>query len=189
MNGRSLTEPDIMSEDRTVGGRLKLATAPLRLVCRSAEETGQLGARLGRTMAAGDVVALIGPLGSGKTTFAQGIALGLEVSPDRHVASPTFALVNEHPGRVPFVHADFYRVEQARELGELGLDDAFDRAACAIEWGDRFDGALPDDTLRVTFEVDAAGARHLSFEASRTQGQRTARLAETGNWLTRSDAP
>ena len=90
-------------------------------------------------MQAGDVVALVGPLGSGKTTFAQGIALGLEVAPDRHVASPTFALVNEHPGRVPFVHADLYRIENEAELAELGLDEAFDRAACGAGVG----GPLP----------------------------------------------
>ncbi len=145
----------------------------LRLASPSAEETQQLGERLGRALSAGDVVALVGPLGSGKTTFAQGLARGLEVSPDRHVASPTFALVNEHPGRVPFVHADFYRIDHPRELGELGLDDAYDRGACALEWADRFPGVLPDDALHITFSVDAAGARHLSCEAG---GPRSSRL-------------
>jgi tRNA threonylcarbamoyladenosine biosynthesis protein TsaE len=62
----------------------------------------------------------------------------MDVPRDRHVASPTFALVNEHPGRVPLVHADLYRIEDPRELPELGLHDAFDRAAVAIEWLDRF---------------------------------------------------
>jgi tRNA threonylcarbamoyladenosine biosynthesis protein TsaE len=146
-----------------------LTPGPLRLVSNSAELTQEIGARLGRALKAGDVVALVGPLGSGKTTFAQGLARGLEVAPDRHVASPTFALVNEHPGRVPFVHADFYRIEHPRELGELGLDDVYDRAACALEWADRFAGALPEDALRITFSVDADGKRVLLCEDGGTR--------------------
>jgi tRNA threonylcarbamoyladenosine biosynthesis protein TsaE len=145
----------------------------LRLTSGSAETTQEVGERLGRALRAGDVVALVGPLGSGKTTFAQGLARGLQVSPDRHVASPTFALVNEHPGRVPFVHADFYRIAHPRELGELGLEDAYDRAACALEWADRFADALPDDTLRITFSVDADGGRLLQCEGA---GPRSAAL-------------
>jgi tRNA threonylcarbamoyladenosine biosynthesis protein TsaE len=141
-------------------------TQPLRLVSPSAGHTQQLGERLGRALQIGDTVALVGPLGSGKTTFAQGIARGLQVAPDRHVASPTFALVNEHPGRVPFVHADFYRIADPREVAELGLEDAYDRAACALEWADRFPDALPEDALRISFAVDAAGNRLLDCEAS-----------------------
>jgi len=108
-----------------------------------------LGERLGRLLQAGDVVGLLGPLGAGKTTFAQGIARGLEVPPDRHVASPTFALVNQHPGRVPFVHADLYRINQPAELAELGLAEAYDYAAAAIEWLDRFPAVAPADHLEV----------------------------------------
>ena len=110
----------------------------LEVLAPDAETTQNLGARLGRAMVVGDVIALTGPLGSGKTTFAQGVAVGLEVADDRHVASPTFALVNEHPGRVPFVHADFYRVKNPAELAELGLEEAYDRAAAALEWAERF---------------------------------------------------
>lgn len=120
-----------------------------------------LGERLGRLLQAGDVVGLLGPLGAGKTTFAQGIARGLEVPPERHVASPTFALVNQHPGRVPFVHADLYRINQPAELAELGLSEAYDYAAAAIEWLDRFPTVAPTDHLEVeispTFDADGVG--------------------------------
>jgi tRNA threonylcarbamoyladenosine biosynthesis protein TsaE len=123
------------------------------LTAATAEEMRALGVRLGKVLRAGDVVALIGPLGSGKTTFAQGLAEGLEVPAERHVASPTFALVNEHPGRIPFVHADLYRVEREADLRELGLEAGYDQAATAIEWADRFASILPADHLELRFEL------------------------------------
>src|SRR3954447_2791386 len=135
------------------------------LVAASAEETRGLGARLGRVLAVGVVVALVGRLGSGRTTFAQGLAQGLEVPADRHVASPTFALVNEHPGRIPFLHADLYRVRSPAELAELGLDEAYDRAAAVIEWIDRFPEAAPADHLRVTISPAPDGSRQVTVLA------------------------
>ena len=128
----------------------------------TAGATQEIAERLGRVLAAGDVLALIGPLGAGKTTFVQGVARGLDVPAERHVASPTFALVNEHPGRVPFVHADLYRIEDARELAELGLSEAFDRAAVAIEWLDRFPDAAPADRLEVEIAITGE-ARRITF--------------------------
>lgn len=133
----------------------------------TAEETKALGARLGRAMRVGDVVGLVGGLGAGKTTLTQGIAVGLEVQADRHVASPTFALVNEHPARVPFVHADLYRLRNEAELGELGLDEIFDRAATVIEWIDLFPQAVPADSLRIAIvSAPENGPRTLTFTAT-----------------------
>jgi len=93
------------------------------------------------------------------------------------VASPTFALVNEHPGRVPLVHADLYRLNSAAELQELGLDEIFDRAAAIIEWSDRFPTALPFDHLRIelAFASDAPTARTLTLHP---QGPRAEALAQ-----------
>lgn len=138
---------------------------------RTAAELQAMAERLGRLMQPGDVLALTGPLGAGKTTFVQGVARGLGVAPDRHVASPTFALVNEHPGRVPLVHADLYRVADARELEELGLTDAFDRAAVAIEWLDRFPDAAPAERLEIAIAIAADDSRSVTFRA---QGARAA---------------
>lgn len=142
----------------------------------TAAEMQALGERLGRALRAGDVVGLIGPLGAGKTTFVQGMARGAGVPGERHVASPTFALVNEHPGRsVSLVHADLYRINAAAELDELGLTDAFDRAAVAIEWVDRFPESTPDDRLELVFEIDlGSGARSVS---PRPLGPRATELA------------
>ena len=92
-------------------GRLAPAMHPEMIFpAASPSDMRTLGEQLGRLLGIGDVIGLIGPLGAGKTTFAQGMARGLEVPAERHVASPTFALVNQHPGRVPFVHADLYRI-------------------------------------------------------------------------------
>jgi tRNA threonylcarbamoyladenosine biosynthesis protein TsaE len=129
----------------------------LTLTAATADDLQAIAERLGRVLRAGDVLALIGPLGAGKTTFVQGVARGLDVPPERHVASPTFALVNEHPGRVPLVHADLYRINDPRELDELGLSDAYDRAVVAIEWLDRFPDAAPAERLTIEIAVSEGG--------------------------------
>jgi tRNA threonylcarbamoyladenosine biosynthesis protein TsaE len=149
------------------------AVVALRLP--SPEHTQAVAARLGQALQVGDVVALSGGLGAGKTTFVQGLAKGLDVPPSRHVASPTFALANEHQGRIGLVHVDFYRIRSAAELPELGLEEAFDRAATAIEWAERFPEWLPDDALRLTLEVAAQGERILRASSS---GPRSAALLQ-----------
>jgi tRNA threonylcarbamoyladenosine biosynthesis protein TsaE len=137
-------------------------TAEVTVRVASAAEMQALGERLGRALRAGDVIGLVGPLGAGKTTFVQGLARGAGVPPDRHVASPTFALVNEHPGRIPLVHADLYRINDAAELDELGLADCYDRAAVAIEWLDRFPEIAPDDRLEIVIAMGPDGSRELT---------------------------
>jgi tRNA threonylcarbamoyladenosine biosynthesis protein TsaE len=140
-------------------------TSSLSFVAATLEDTLDWGRRLGRALRVGDVIGLVGPLGAGKTTLTQAIAEGAGVPPARHVASPTFALVNEHPGRIPLVHADLYRVRSPAELAELGLDEAYDRAAAVIEWIDRFPEAAPADHLRVTISPAADGARQVTAVA------------------------
>ena len=147
-------------------------SGPLVLSAPTAFALGQIGERLWRLLQMGDVVGLVGPLGAGKTSFVQGIARGMGIG-GRQVSSPTFALVNEHPGRVPLVHADLYRVADARELEELGLADACDRAAVAVEWLDRFPDVVPADRLEIEIAVADDAARQLAFRAS---GERAAAL-------------
>jgi len=141
----------------------------------------QLGACLGRCLAKGDVVALSGPLGAGKTTFVQGLAQGLGVPAERHVSSPTFALVNQHPGRIDLVHVDFYRIASPAELPELGLEEAYDQAATAIEWADRFPDSLPEDVLQFTLEIADSRTRivHVYGEGARSRALALALAAKT----------
>jgi tRNA threonylcarbamoyladenosine biosynthesis protein TsaE len=146
-----------------------IPVAEIRLA--SAEDTQRLAARLGEHLQVGDVIALSGPLGAGKTTFVQGLASGLGVPPERHVASPSFALVNEHPGRLDLVHVDFYRIRGPAELPELGLEEAYDRAVTAIEWAERFPDSLPEDTLYITLAAEDDSTRLLRARASGPRGE------------------
>jgi tRNA threonylcarbamoyladenosine biosynthesis protein TsaE len=143
---------------------------PVVIRLEEAAQMHALAARLGRALQVGDVIALHGPLGAGKTTFAQGLAAGLEVPASRPVTSPTFALANEHPGRISFMHVDFYRIRSSAELPELGLEEAFDRAATAIEWAERFPDCLPADVLHVTLEIEPGGTRVLRASADGPRG-------------------
>jgi ATPase, YjeE family len=137
----------------------------------SAGAMQRLAAQVGRVLQIGDVIALTGPLGAGKTTFVQGLAQGLGVPAERHVASPTFALVSEYPGRIDFVHVDFYRIRSPAELPELGIEEAYDRAATAIDAAERFPDWLPDDTLHLSLEVENSGTRILRAQSNGPRSQ------------------
>ncbi|HUU43647.1 MAG TPA: tRNA (adenosine(37)-N6)-threonylcarbamoyltransferase complex ATPase subunit type 1 TsaE [Planctomycetota bacterium] len=147
------------------------------------EETLSLGRRLGERLDAGDVVALTGPLGAGKTMLTKGIALGLGLADVRAVRSPTFVLVSEYEARVRLYHVDAYRLSGADELEALGSDEfMFSGGVTVIEWADRVAEALPAQHLRVackhagetrrTFRFAATGARYAGIvrELARTSG-------------------
>jgi tRNA threonylcarbamoyladenosine biosynthesis protein TsaE len=102
------------------------------VISESEQATIELGARLARTLGPGDVVLLEGELGAGKTAFVRGLAVGLG-APEEDVSSPTFTLVQEYRGRLPFLHADLYRISGA-EADELGLDELGPDGVVAIEW-------------------------------------------------------
>lgn len=133
----------------------------------SPEETEQLGERLGRSLEAGTVVALMGELGAGKTTFTKGIAKGLDV--DDLIHSPTFNLIHEHHGRLPVYHFDLYRLVNPEELDDLGYEDYFyGDGVSIVEWPEKIMDMLPPDHIEVrisgedesrTFELYAAGPK------------------------------
>lgn len=101
----------------------------------SAEETRNLGEKLGKILIPGDIVLLYGTLGAGKTTLTQGIACGLDVPDDAYVRSPTFTLINEYFGRHPVYHIDLYRIDSPEEIEPLGLEELFyGKGITIVEW-------------------------------------------------------
>jgi tRNA threonylcarbamoyladenosine biosynthesis protein TsaE len=133
---------------------------------RSPEETRALGEQIGRVLIPGDVLALTGDLGSGKTCFIQGLAVGLEVPGTYYVTSPSYTLINEYPGRLPLFHVDLYRIVDAEELEEIGFVELFSgNGATAIEWADRFPGELPIDRLSLRFTITSENCREIRLEA------------------------
>ena len=116
----------------------------------SAADTLALGRQLAASLRAGDVLALSGEVGAGKTHLVKGIAEGLGVDPET-VTSPTFGLIQLYDGgSVPLVHIDLYRLDDARQLDGIGFDEALDeRAVCLVEWPELAEDRLPADTLRL----------------------------------------
>jgi len=125
------------------------------VVCASEEETRALGRNLAEGIAGEATLSLEGPLGAGKTCFVKGLAEGLGIDPSG-VSSPTFTLIHEYQGgRLPLVHFDFYRLNSERELAGLGYEEYFQLPSiCAIEWGDKFPGALPAGAWRIDFSIE-----------------------------------
>jgi tRNA threonylcarbamoyladenosine biosynthesis protein TsaE len=129
----------------------------------SPEATAAAGEALGRELAAGDVVALYGELGAGKTCFVQGLTRGLGVT--THATSPTFVLVNEYHGRLPVHHVDAYRTASLTELIDLGLLDLMGGdGVTVIEWADRAEALLPERTVRVRIEGVGDEPRTLTID-------------------------
>lgn len=139
----------------------------------SAEATRSVGAALGGVVRAGDVIALAGDLGAGKTVIAQGVASALGVS--GRVTSPTFNILVLHRGPVDLAHFDLYRLEHAWQLEDIDFWGVIESDAVSlIEWGDRFPETLPADVLTVTLAITGDERRHI---VARSSGSRSAELA------------
>ncbi len=137
-----------------------------------AEATETLGAALAPHLRVGDVVALFGALGAGKTTLSRGLLRGLGHAGE--IASPTFPIVQAYAPpdtRIALWHVDLYRIEDPSELDEIGLDEAREDAALLIEWPERLP-RLWADALRLVIEVEADGARALTASVPPAWGER-----------------
>jgi len=129
------------------------------LTC-GAEQTQALGFALGRFAHAGDFIACRAALGAGKTTLIQGFALGLGVPSDAYVRSPTFMLVNEYEGRCPLYHFDFYRLQNANEVLDIGFDDyCLGHGVVIVEWADKFPELLPEQRLDLSIKIETNDRR------------------------------
>ena len=122
-------------------------------------ETEALGERLAPCLAPGDILALHGELGAGKTCLVRGIARGLGIE-EGNVASPSFTLINEYPGRVPLVHLDGYRLDSAEAFEELGVDDYFEgEGILVIEWAEEVPD-LPAERMDIAIQWVDENRRH-----------------------------
>lgn len=126
-------------------GSTSVTDAPHEFVSDSVERTIELGAQIGRTLRGGEIIALIGELGAGKTHLIKGVALGLAVTDPHNVTSPTFTLINKYPGWLPLYHVDAYRLKNAAELDAIGFDEiCHPPAVVIVEWADRVWPLLQD---------------------------------------------
>ena len=129
--------------------------------------TELFGRRLGALLFPGAVVALIGPLGAGKTHLARAFAEGLGIVDSRVVTSPTFVLIQEYMGRLPIYHFDAYRLKSEADFDDLGTQEYYESGGvCLIEWADRVPSSLPPEHLRITLEPTGLTSRRALLEAS-----------------------
>jgi tRNA threonylcarbamoyladenosine biosynthesis protein TsaE len=152
----------------------------LLLSSGSPADTLEIARALGEILEPGDVVALTGELGAGKTLFCKGVGEALGVPPDR-ILSPSFTIVTEHRGRLPLTHVDVYRLDTVREAEEIGLDETLaGEGVCVVEWAEKVTELLPTDCVRVTFTVSGGDRREIAvaapdqprFETFRARSQR-----------------
>lgn len=130
----------------------------------SPEETEKAGVCLGKLLSPGDFIALKGDLGGGKTKFARGVAIGLGVSPDLPVTSPTYTLMNIYSGRIPLYHFDLYRLAGDEDVVDLGFADYFSGdGASLVEWPERLNAELPTERLEILFTYIGESERRLDL--------------------------
>lgn len=141
------------------------------------EETEWLGNVIGAQLAPGDVVSLVGELGSGKTCFTRGLARGMGIDCTVPIVSPTFTLINEYPGQRPLYHFDLYRIKDIGEVLELGYQEYFfGEGVTVIEWGERAEELLPEEHLKVEFFYQDETVRMITLAG---KGKRFERVVQS----------
>ncbi len=123
----------------------------MEFITACAAETAAVGEKLASGLKAGDVIAMYGDLGAGKTAFVGGLARGLGL--DARVSSPTFTIVNEYLGKMPLFHFDMYRLKSSDELFEIGWEDYLERGGvCVVEWSENVDDIFTPETIKIRIE-------------------------------------
>jgi tRNA threonylcarbamoyladenosine biosynthesis protein TsaE len=148
-------------------GEVLLERTEKKITVHSTDETVRLGKQLGVSLNAGDLVALVGELGSGKTWFTKGVALGIGVHPKTVVSSPSFALVHEYRGKCPLYHMDVFRIDSPDDFFLSGLEEYLNFEGVVImEWADRLAPLLPHNRIWVEFSILDEHSREILFSGS-----------------------
>lgn len=127
--------------------------ATIEILSENTQQTENIASNIGASLRQGDVLALSGELGAGKTCFTGGLARGLGVDEKYRITSPTFTLINEYPGRFRLYHFDIYRINDYSEFEDLGYEEYFyGNGVVVIEWAEKISRILPPDTLFIKFE-------------------------------------
>ncbi len=126
------------------------------------QDTRKLGIKLGRLLSMGDVLALIGDLGTGKTSFTKGLGQGMGIRED--ITSPTFTLVQEYDGPLPLYHFDVYRIDHIRQMEDIPYDEYFyGDGVCVIEWAEIIKEILPEERLDIHISYLGDEEREICF--------------------------
>ena len=135
-------------------------------ITNSPEETIEIGRKIGSQLKGGEIIAITGPLGSGKTHLIKGIATGAGAQDSRSINSPTFVIVNEYTGRLDIYHIDAYRLNSTAEFEMLGFDDfCYPQSVVLIEWADKIESALGDtDYIRIALEHSGQSSRTIHIK-------------------------
>ena len=141
-----------------------MSDSTFEIITRSPEQTHTLGRQLGEALTDGLVLSLEGDLGSGKTVFVQGLALGLSVPEEIYVTSPTFSLIHQYPGRLSLFHADLYRLSTLEEAEDIGILDLMTpQNVLAIEWAGKIQGLMPPEGIFIRFDMVNDDTRKISM--------------------------
>lgn len=140
---------------------------------KNLSHTVAFGKKLGAAMKAGDVISLCGELGAGKTTLVKAIATGLGIPDNIVVCSPSYTLVNEYEGKIPLFHFDFYRLEGAADIGDLGFEEYFEgNGLSIIEWAEIAPHLLPPNHLKISIEIISEDEREIEVKSQSLEYER-----------------
>jgi len=155
----------------------------LTLISNSAEDTQVIGKIIGEYLRGGDVVALIGELGSGKTCITRGIARGIGVSEKYRITSPTFTLINEYPGRTTLYHLDIYRLSGLQDLEDMGYEEYFySDGIIVIEWAEKIKEILPRECFNIYLRYLDENKRELKISGRRNTMEKISEELKRGGF-------
>ena len=146
---------------------MKQENSEIQIITASAKETSAFARSIGEKLREGDILALSGELGSGKTCFTGGLARGLGINEDYQITSPTFTLINEYPAKYRLYHFDVYRLTGYADLEDLGYEEYFaGHGVVVIEWAEKIAQIIPETAIFINFEYIDENKRKITIKSS-----------------------